>query len=81
MGFFSKGLKDEFETAVVNEPLVLEPLNVYCTTLHLKQALPVTLNQTFHNDVGFVTVLCIIGYTVANFDVIQSDVALQSCIS
>ena len=28
--FFSKGLKDEFETAVVNEPLVLEPLKFYC---------------------------------------------------
>ena len=28
---FSKGLKNEFETAVVNEPSVFEPLNVYCT--------------------------------------------------
>ena len=28
VGFsFSKGLKDEFETAVVNEPSVFEPLN------------------------------------------------------
>ena len=26
MGFFSKGLKNEFETAVVNELSVLEPL-------------------------------------------------------
>ena len=31
MGFFSKGLKHEFETAVVNEPLsVFEPLKFYC---------------------------------------------------
>ena len=30
MGFFSKGLKDKFETAVVNEPLVFEPLKFYC---------------------------------------------------
>ena len=30
MGFFSKGLKNEFETAVVNEPSVFEPLKVYC---------------------------------------------------
>ena len=32
MGFFSKRLKNEFETAVVNEPSVFEPLNVYCNT-------------------------------------------------
>ena len=28
--FFSKGLKSEFETAVVNEPPVFEPLKFYC---------------------------------------------------
>ena len=28
MGFFSKGLKNKFETAVVNEPLVFESLKV-----------------------------------------------------
>ena len=27
---FSKGRKNEFETAMVNEPLVFEPLKVYC---------------------------------------------------
>ena len=27
---FSKGLKKEFETAMVNEPSVFEPLNFYC---------------------------------------------------
>ena len=26
-----KGLKDKFETAVVNEPSVFEPLKFYCT--------------------------------------------------
>ena len=26
----SKGLKDEFETAMVNEPSVFEPLKFYC---------------------------------------------------
>ena len=31
MGFFSKGLKNEFETAVVNETSVFEPLKFYCT--------------------------------------------------
>ena len=30
MGFFSSGLKEEFETAVVNEPSVFEPLKFYC---------------------------------------------------
>ena len=30
MVFFSKGPKNEFETAVVNEPSVFEPLKVYC---------------------------------------------------
>ena len=28
---FSQGLKNEFETAVVNEPTVFEPLKFYCT--------------------------------------------------
>ena len=31
-GIFSKGLKNEFETAVVNEPSVFEPLKVFCTS-------------------------------------------------
>ena len=30
MGFYPKGLKNEFETAVVNEPSVFEPLKFYC---------------------------------------------------
>ena len=30
MGFFSKGLKNKFETAVVNEPSVFEPMKFYC---------------------------------------------------
>ena len=30
MGFCSKGLKKELETAVVNEPSVFEPLKFYC---------------------------------------------------
>ena len=31
MGFCSKGLKNEFKTAVMKEPSVLEPLKFYCT--------------------------------------------------
>ena len=30
MAFFSMGLKNKFETAVVNEPSVFEPLKFYC---------------------------------------------------
>ena len=30
-GLFSKGLKNEFETAVVNEPSVFEPMKFYCS--------------------------------------------------
>ena len=32
-GFFSKGLKNEFKTAVVNKPSVFEPLKFYYTDL------------------------------------------------
>ena len=32
MGFCSKGLYNEFETAVVNEPSVFEPLKVYSSS-------------------------------------------------
>ena len=35
MGFFPKGLRNEFETAVVNEPSVFEPLKFYCTYFSL----------------------------------------------
>ena len=31
MGFFSQGLKQEFETAMVNKPSVFEPLKFYCS--------------------------------------------------
>ena len=30
-GIFTKGLKNEFETAMVNEPSVFEPLKFYCS--------------------------------------------------
>ena len=33
MGFCSKGLKKQFETAVVNEPPVFELLKFYCIAL------------------------------------------------
>ena len=48
MGFFSKGLKNEFKIAVVNEPSVLEPLKFYCTyvsTLILRNILTHILHR------------------------------------
>ena len=30
LGYLSKGLKNEFETAMVNKPSVFQPLKVYC---------------------------------------------------
>ena len=33
-GIYSRGLKNKFETAVVNEPLVFEPLTFYCIKCH-----------------------------------------------
>ena len=30
MGFVPRGIKNEFEIAVVNEPSVFEPLKFYC---------------------------------------------------
>ena len=33
MGFCAKGLKNKFESAVVNEPSVFEPLKFYCTCI------------------------------------------------
>ena len=34
--FFSKGLKNKFETVVVNKPSVFEPLKFYCSYPSLK---------------------------------------------
>ena len=33
MGFFPKGLKNELETVMVNEPSVFEPLKFYCIVM------------------------------------------------
>ena len=33
MGFCSKGLQNKFETAMVNEPSLFEPLKFYCNWL------------------------------------------------
>ena len=36
LGFCSKGLKNEFETAVVNEPSMFEPPKFYCNCFSMK---------------------------------------------
>ena len=41
-GILFKGLKNEFETAVVNEPSVFEPLKFYCIS---KQELHAPVHQ------------------------------------
>ena len=39
-GIFSKGLKNDFETAVVNEPSVFEPLKFYCILKRAIKTIP-----------------------------------------
>ena len=34
LGIFPQGLKNEFDSAVVNEPSVFEPLKFYCISPH-----------------------------------------------
>ena len=36
MGFVSKGIKNEFERAVINEPSVFEPLKVDCISFSIQ---------------------------------------------
>ena len=45
MGFFSKGLKNEFETAVVNEPSVFEPLKFYCRSYMMDHIFGIPLDE------------------------------------
>ena len=48
MGFFSwYRLKNEFETAVVNEPSVFEPLKFYCTLISYTNILKHGLRFSF----------------------------------
>ena len=42
---FSKGLKNEFETAVVNEPSVFEPLKFYCIGQQITDSKNLLLKQ------------------------------------
>ena len=39
MGYYSQGLKNEFETAMVKEPSVFEPQKFYCIMLPQQNSL------------------------------------------
>ena len=49
MGFFPRDFKNEFETAMVNEPSVFEPLKFYCIldTTYQKPACPLSFHWLF----------------------------------
>ena len=53
MGFFFKRFKNEYEIAVVNEPLMLEPLNVYYTNIrmHIHTYIPTYIHSIWHGRV------------------------------
>ena len=55
--FFPKGLKKEFETAMVNEPSVFEPSKFYCIAIYLS-VFNVTRHQK-HKEATPLTVLLI----------------------
>ena len=43
MSFFSQGLKNEFETAMVNEPSVFEPLKFYCILHNIREYFEISM--------------------------------------
>ena len=51
MGFCAKGLKNEFESAVVNEPSVFEPLKSYCMYTYMSYI----CCKNPHNNRGLIT--------------------------
>ena len=73
-GFFSKGVKNEFETAVVNEPLVFEPLKFYCTT---KIKVVIFLQQAASQNFRFLQILkfCIIFIISLKFNHFENHLA------
>ena len=48
---FSKGLKNEFETVVVNEPLVFEPLKFYCILVPKKGCGPIHIMAAYKKSI------------------------------
>ena len=53
MGFFSKGLENGLETAVVNKPSVFEPLKVYCISCCQRYCLQICTLMTVHVKIYF----------------------------
>ena len=53
MGVVSKGLKNEFETAKVNEPSVFEPLRFYCILLFDRTHVCACLSVNFLRILSF----------------------------
>ena len=58
-GIGSKGLKNEFETTVVNEPSVFEPLKFYCMCLETVCRTGLLLGKGQHR--------CGHGYSIASY--------------
>ena len=72
MGFFSKGLKNEFETTVVNELSVFEPLKFYSTVAsrYLDPAYldPITYVEPMSESRIFLLyIYCVLTSHVSNF--------------
>ena len=71
MRFFSKGLKNEFERAVVNEHSVFEPLKFYCTWFalySLNSQYDTTLTKHYFSDVNSVVCFGNKGLELQTFD-------------
>ena len=49
MDFYSKGLKNKIETAVVNEPSVFEPPKFYCISTYAALILTIFSIKYFHD--------------------------------
>ena len=56
MGVFSWGLKNEFETAMVNEPTVFEPWKFYCVLFTVARLQDSDGNKIAHLQYGSRTV-------------------------
>ena len=65
-GFFSKGHKNEFETAVVNEPSVCEPLNFYCNSYLTVRTVQLQNKKRVCRDAGCDLILTWCPFTVWN---------------
>ena len=70
MGFFSKGLKYEFETAVVDKPSVFEPLKVYCIAVFGN---PIAIHSTIYHLHQSLLKICLVSPFLTEIEG-QSDI-------